>query len=189
MSDSLFHFVFPFIAIMATGLKMKHKVTIAIVLAIVAVGLDADHFFGLDARATFHNVFVTLLVPLALFGIAMVYEKRGDFWKHFFLIGVLVMFSHPAVDLFVGSGGVALFYPVSDEKYLFDFIHVPVTMPDGVVGSVISSEGVGLTVFMLFIFAIIFVNRFIDFLKRDKSLSRAVRDTVRSEEKEIEKGL
>lgn len=190
MSDSLFHFVFPLLAILATGLKIKHKIIIGVVLALIAVGLDADHFFGLEARGTFHNIYITLLLPLLLFGLAMRFEKRGTFWKHFMLIAVLVMFSHPAVDLFVGGAGVKLFYPFSDQSYLFNFVSVPITLPDGTIAQVVSSEGVGLSIFVLFVLGIIFTEDLVDILVKYKHHpERAVKRTVVKEERRIKKNL
>ena len=187
MSDSLFHFVFPFLAIMATGLKLKHRIVVAAVLASLAVFLDVDHFFGLVARGTFHNIFVTLLLPFSLFLLALKFEKKGNFWKNITLMAALVLFSHPAADMFVGHAGVKIFYPISDEKYLFDFVSFPVTLPDGFVAHAISSEGVGLSIFTVFLLGVIFVEDFVNVLIKTKSLVKAFRKTVLKEERKIER--
>lgn len=187
MSDSLFHFVFPFLAIMATGIKMKHRIIVALILASLAVLLDIDHFFGMVARGTLHNVFVTLLLPFSLFLIALKFEKRGNFWKNIFLMTALVLFSHPMVDMFVGSAGVKILYPLSEESYLFNFIKIPITLPDGFVASIISSEGIGFSIFTLFIFGIIFVEDFVNILTRSKRPDKAFEKTLEKEEKKIEK--
>ncbi len=189
MSDSLFHFVFPFLAIMATGLRIKHRIVVAVALASLAVLLDIDHFLGFVPRGTFHNIFITLLLPALLFLIAFKFEKKGDFWKTVTLMSALVLFSHPMVDMFVGDAGVRIFYPFSDKSYLFNFISVPVTLPNGFIANVISSEGIGLSIFVLFIFGIIFVEDFVNILTKYKSTERALKKTMKIEEKRIKKGL
>lgn len=189
MSDSLFHFVFPFLAILASGLKMRHRILVALILASLAVVLDVDHFFGLLARGTFHNIFVTLLLPIALFGVALKFEKKGTFWKTTTLMAALVLFSHPAIDLFVGSAGVHLFYPASNVDFLFNPISIPVTLPTGFVAHAISSEGIGFSIFFLFVLGIIFAEDLVKMLTRYKSAERALEKTVVLEEKKLKKNL
>ncbi len=187
MSDALFHFTFPFLAIMATGLKMKHRIIVATILALLAVSLDVDHFFGMVARGTFHNVFVTLLLPIAIFLVALKFEKKGNFWKTVALMTALVLFSHPMVDLFVGSAGVKIFYPFSTESYLFNFIRVPITLPDGFVASIVSSEGIGMSIFVIFIFGVIFVEDFVRILTHTKRPEAAFEKTMIKEQRKIKK--
>lgn len=189
MSDSLFHFVFPFLAIMATGLKIKHRIAVAFTLAMLAVLLDVDHLFGMVARGTLHNVFVTLLLPLGLFVVALKFEKTGTFWKTVTLMAALVLFSHPMVDMFVGNAGVHIFYPLSDQMYLFNFIQIPLTLSNGTVVSVISSEGIGMSMFVLFIFGVIFVEDFVNMLAKTKDPEAAFIEAIEKEERNIERQL
>lgn len=174
---------------MATGLKIRHRIAVALILASLAVALDIDHFFGLLARGTFHNIFVTVLLPLALFGLALRFEKKGIFWKTVTLMAALVLFSHPAIDMFVGSGGVHLFYPLSNVDLLFSGISLPVTLPTGFVAHAISNEGIGFSIFFLFVLGIIFAEDLVKMLTRYKSPGKAIEKTVEMEGKKIKKSL
>ncbi|TAL48548.1 hypothetical protein EPN87_00270 [archaeon] len=189
MSDALFHFVFPFLAIMATGLKIKHRIAVAFTLAMFAVLLDVDHLFGMLARGTLHNVFVTLLLPFSLFLIALNFERKGTFWKTVTLMAALVLFSHPMIDMFVGQAGVHIIYPFSDQMYLFNFIRIPLTLADGTVASIISSEGIGMSMFVLFAFGVIFVEDFVKMLPKAKGTEMALVETIEKEERNIERQL
>lgn len=141
------------------------------------------------ARGTLHNVFVTLLLPLSLFLLALKIEKKGNFWKNVMLMTALVLFSHPMVDMFVGNAGVEILYPVSRASYLFNFVSIPVTLPSGFVAHAVSSEGIGLSIFVLFIFGIIFVEDFVRILTKTRNTEKALEKAVETEERKIEKEL
>lgn len=162
--DSLFHFVFPIIAALAARIKVKHLVRITLASAFVTVLLDLDHFIGIE-RATFHNVFLTILVPLVLLLLSFQF-KQNRFAKGFFFLLLIFLSSHVFLDLFsspaTGNGigiiegqGVALFYPLSATKYAIEFnIYIPLGIyPNYMEGYLVSSLGFGILLF----FAIILV--------------------------------
>lgn len=112
MPDILFHFIFPIIAMLATRPKVKHRITTIIILAFIgSVVMDLDHFDPFVARGTFHNIFVTLLIPLVLIVLAFMYEKKGTYYKNLSIVLLLVLFSHTIADMF-SEGEVKLFYPI-----------------------------------------------------------------------------
>jgi len=189
--DTLFHFVFPLIIILAARPNIKHKITIAIIFALLAsLFIDLDHFGPLLARGTFHNVFVTLLIPAALFVLAMKFEKKGNNFKNMSLILLLVLFSHPIADMFT-EGGVALFYPITDQRFDFTGLSVlsPIPINTGSDAYIVSTAGVGLTIYFLMLLGIIFVEDFVTILKKEKRIDRAIEKTIKKEESRIEKDL
>src|SRR5437867_12553870 len=98
--DALFHFIFPLIALLAARVKIKHELPVALGLAFSAAALDIDHFFGMVARATLHNIFVVLLFPLALFILSLRFEKASNYYKNITLTLLLFWLSHPISDMF-----------------------------------------------------------------------------------------
>ena len=63
--DSLFHFIFPIIAALAAKVHVKHEIRNILIVGVLAVLIDVDHFVGVE-RATFHNIFVTVLIPIII---------------------------------------------------------------------------------------------------------------------------
>lgn len=122
--DTLFHFIFPLIAMMAARIKVKHSIRVSIILAAAAALIDVDHFFGLVARGTFHNIFVTVLFPIVLF--LIFFKKKNKHYMHLSLILLLFLVSHPILDMFT-EGGVELFYPFSNQMY--DLSKFSLTIP------------------------------------------------------------
>ncbi len=187
--DTLFHFVFPFFALMIARIKFKHRLPIAFLLAASTALLDIDHFSPFVSRGTFHNIFFTLFLPLTVFALAFFFEKRSTYIKNISLTLALFWFSHPMADVFTGSAPVLLFYPVSDMPVFLNSLRVPITLPSGVTASIIDSGGIGLTIFFLMILSAIFVEDFVRFLMRYRKPGRAFEKTVELEQKKIEKEL
>ncbi len=187
--DTLFHFVFPFFALMIARIKFKHRLPIAFVMAASAALLDVDHFFGMVPRGTLHNVFVTLLLPLSIFVIAFLFEKKGTYIKNVSLTLALFLFSHPLADVFTGQAPVKMFYPLSNMDVWLNSFKVlsPIPMANGFVPTVVDSGGIGLLIYFLMILSVIFVEDFIKILMRVRNPERAFERTVKKEEKKIEK--
>jgi hypothetical protein len=82
--DTLFHFIFPIIAALAARLNVKHPIKSILAAAVLTVLIDVDHFIGLE-RIAFHNVFVTILLPLALLYLSF-HFKMSKYAKGFFLL-------------------------------------------------------------------------------------------------------
>jgi hypothetical protein len=162
--DTLFHFVFPIIAALAARLNVKHPIKSILGAAVLTVLIDVDHFIGLE-RMAFHNVFVTILVPLILLYLAF-HFKANRYVKGFFLLLLIFLSSHLFLDLFsynvFGSGigiiegsGVALFYPLSNTLYSVEFnIKIPLTLstpPYAIEGYLVSSLGFGILMYFIII--------------------------------------
>lgn len=152
--DSLFHFVFPIIAALAARINMKHKIKTILAAASITVLLDLDHFIGIE-RATLHNVFITILLPLLLLYLAF-HFRMNRYVKGFFFLLLIFLSSHLFLDLFssdfgsgigITSGGVALFYPLSLNAYSVNF-NIQISK-----GYIASSLGLGILLY----FAIIIV--------------------------------
>ncbi len=189
--DTLFHFIFPMIVFLASGIKIKHKIMTAVILGLLAsMFIDSDHFFGLSTRGTFHNIFITLLIPITIFVIAMKYERKSNYWKYFGLALTLAMFSHPIADMFDPNGlGVQLFYPFSNAYFNLNWPTFQVPLPSGQLVYVVSSGGLGLFTFFMMILGIIFVEDFIRILKKEKKVEKAVGRTIKYEERKIKREL
>src|SRR5437867_7562976 len=117
--DALFHFTFPLIALLAARVKIKHEIPVMLGLAFSAAFLDIDHFFGMVARGTLHNIFVVFFFPLALFFLSLKFEKGGTYYKNISLTLLLFWFSHPISDMFNVGEGVLFFYSFSNDYYNF----------------------------------------------------------------------
>jgi membrane-bound metal-dependent hydrolase YbcI (DUF457 family) len=153
----------------------------------IAVFLDIDHFIGVT-RGSLHNIFVTLLLPIILFILALKLEKKGDYYKNVSLVLLLFLFSHPILDMFTEEG-VVLFYPFSTQFYDLSYLSLTIVLPSGIQAYVISTAGVGLTIYFLMVLSAIFVEDFLKVLKRERKLEKALVKTMEEEEKKIEKEL
>jgi membrane-bound metal-dependent hydrolase YbcI (DUF457 family) len=183
--DALFHFLFPLMAALAARFHIKHGIGTVLTLAMLAMFLDIDHLFGVT-RATFHNVFITLLIPLVIVFIAFKYEKKGNYYKMLSLALLLFLFSHPILDMFT-EGGVAWLYPFSDTYYA-PTLSITVDI-SGSAAPLISTASIGLLIYFGILMLVLFLEDLISILKREHSLLRAAEDPIRLEEKRIKKNL
>lgn len=180
--DSLFHFIFPIIAALAARLNIKHPIRTIVGAAVLSVLIDLDHFFiGPGYRALFHNVFVTILIPLLLLYLSF-HFRLDRYKKGFFLLLLIFMSGHLLVDLFsfpiygnsigiVEGEGLSIFYPISKTRYSMDFsITIPMTIPTSpqtVEGYIVSSLGFGLLAyFVLIIVPCLFLDDIIEIAER-----------------------
>jgi len=158
--DPLFHFLFPLIVLLGVKVKIKHKLIVAFFLAFLAILPDVDIMIGVH-RATFHNIFVTLLLPLAGVVLAFKYDKPPDFfWRKISILTLAFLISHPIIDLFTPdifihekiseNPGVKLLYPLSNE-----YFRIP-TIPLTVFSDQPNTE-LNLSLGFLFYFLIIFM--------------------------------
>ncbi|NIM46727.1 MAG: hypothetical protein GTN40_01035 [Candidatus Aenigmarchaeota archaeon] len=162
--DSLFHFVFPIIAALAARINIKHPIRTILATAIITVLIDLDHFIGIE-RATFHNVFVTVLIPIILILLTLNLKSK-HYLKGFSFILLIFLSSHTFVDMFssppLGGGigiiegtGVALFYPLNNEYYSINFnIGIPLRIsvsPYMIEGYIVSSLGFGILLYFIII--------------------------------------
>ena len=192
MADILFHFIFPIIAMLATRPKVKHRITVIVLFAFIAsFVIDLDHFGPFVARGTFHNVFVTVLIPVIFIILAFIYEKKGTYYKNLSITLLLVLFSHPILDMF-DEGGVNFFYPISNTVYSLTEFNIaspiPINVP-GITAYILKAEGVGLTIYFSMLLSIIFVEDFITVLQKIKEPDKAFLKTLQKEENKIRKEL
>jgi membrane-bound metal-dependent hydrolase YbcI (DUF457 family) len=182
--DSLFHFVFPLIIALAARVHLKHGLLWVLGLSLAAVLLDLDVFFV--HRATLHNLFVTLLLPAILVAFAFQYEKRGNKYKTLSLLLLLFLLSHTILDMGTESG-VQLLYPFTDQVYQFSG-GVSVGLPIGS-GYLVSGLGISLLLYLFLLILVLFVEDFVKYFERDRNVERALKDTIKKEEKKLKKEL
>ena len=148
--DSLFHFVFPVIAALAARVHIKHPVRNILIAAFLAVAVDIDHFIGIP-RVTTTNIFVLVIIPL-LFVFYAFSKKKSYNLKGLSILILIFLSSHLFLDIF--TGGVGLFYPLTDAVYGIDF-NIPIAWTNyaglGYEGLLVSSLGVGITLYFLLI--------------------------------------
>ena len=161
--DTLFHFIFPIIAALAARINIKHPIRTILIAAFITVLIDLDHFIGFE-RATFHNVFVTVLIPLILLVLSF-HFKLKRYIKGFFFILLIFLSSHLFLDLFsspafgdsigITKGSIALFYPLSTAGYSINFnLRTPlesVYSQHTIEGYVVSSLGFGILLYFIII--------------------------------------
>jgi membrane-bound metal-dependent hydrolase YbcI (DUF457 family) len=190
--DTLFHFIFPIIAALAARLNIKHPVKTILGVSFFALFIDLDHFIpGPANRALFHNIFVTLLIPLLILFLAF-HFKLSRYKKGLILLVLIFMTGHLFMDMFsnvYGEGigitetkyGVGLFYPLSNAKYFLNFnIKIPLITSDGssIEGYLVSSLGFGiLAYFIIIIVPCLFLDDIIDITeKKHESFRKASKE-------------
>lgn len=193
--DSLFHFVFPIIAALAVRLNIKHPIRTILLASFITLLIDLDHFIGLE-RATFHNIFITFLIPL-IFLFFSFHLKLNRYVKGFFLLLLIFLSSHVFLDLFsspaFGEGigiseerGVALFYPLSNSRYSINFnIKIPLKtnfLPYAVEGYIVSSLGFGILLYFIIILVpCLFLDDIIEIAeKKHEKLIKATKEFMRN---------
>jgi len=184
--DTLFHFIFPIIAALAARLNIKHPIRSILGTAFIALLIDIDHFIGLD-RATFHNIFVTILIPVILLFLAF-HLKLNRYTKKFLFILLIFLSSHLFLDLFppptsggyigiIEDEGVSLFYPLSTTQYEINFdVKIPLktsSSPYTVEGYLISSLGFGMLLyFIIILIPCLFLDDIIELAERKQEKLR-----------------
>lgn len=106
--DPVTHLVLPLLILLAARLPPR----LAVPLSFFAIFPDFDSLLG-PHRAFLHNVFVTVLIPLAF----VLWSRR--YRPPLVLPGAIVLFymvSHVALDY----SGVALLYPLFDGAFYFE---------------------------------------------------------------------
>jgi len=180
--DTLFHFVFPIIAALAARIHVKHPVKIILSTALLAVLIDLDHFIFLE-RATFHNVFITILLPFLLIFLSF-HFKTKYFIKGFFILLLLFLSSHTFLDTF--TGGVALLYPLSEQYYSINFaLTIPLESkfsPYLIEGVIVSSLGLGIFLyFLVIILPCLFLDEIIEKMEeKHEDFLKAFKDLLKS---------
>jgi membrane-bound metal-dependent hydrolase YbcI (DUF457 family) len=105
--DPLFHFIFPVLILLA--LKIEPRKVLLLSPFTLLPDLDAlipPH------RAVLHNLVICLIIPMIF--IFYSYYRKKEYLGHFLIIQFFLI-SHLVLD--IDAGGVALFYPFSDDAY------------------------------------------------------------------------
>jgi len=182
--DSTFHFIFPLIIALAARVHLRHGIEWVLGMSLATVLLDLDVFF--IHRATFHNLFVTLLIPAILVALAFHYEKRGTKYKTLSLVLLLFLFSHPLLDMGT-EGGVQLLYPFSSQVFQFTG-GLAIDLPVGT-GYLVSGLGISLLFYFVVLLLVLFIEDFIRYFGQGKGVEKALEKTIRTEKRKIRKEL
>lgn len=186
--DAAFHFFFVMFFLFAARVHIKHHSLAPLFFAFVTMFPDIDHFFGLQSRVTFHNVFFTVLFPLALVAIAFLFEKKGVFWKQFAIILLVVLAIHPVLDLPTENHlyQVKYFWPVSQKGFSLDSSDFAPYFSIAQEHFLISPLSVSIALALLLMLPVWFLEETVDFMARKKeNAEEAAEDTLR----EFEDGL
>jgi len=174
--DTIFHFLFPVITALAAKVHVKHELRDILIAGAFTVLIDLDHFIGVE-RATFHNIFITLLLPIIIVLLAFSFKTKYDF-KGFSILLLIFLSSHLILDVF-SEGPIAIFYPISDSYYKFDFnIIIPLESNFVSEGYLISTLGIGILIYFIMIFLpCLFLDDIIEIMeKKHESFRKALKD-------------
>jgi membrane-bound metal-dependent hydrolase YbcI (DUF457 family) len=106
--DPATHLAIPLLILLAARMNPR----LVVPLSFFALFPDFDSLFGIH-RQLFHNIFVTVLIPLAF----LIYAKaRKPGWVLPIAIIMFYLISHVMLDL----SGVALLYPFYQEAFYFE---------------------------------------------------------------------
>lgn len=118
------HFLMSIVAGLAVGLHLESKLrkySLILILAIAATCIDLDHLlpvYHLNDVKALHNVFVFIVLPIALFLIFYVYERgKGSSLGQRACLLLTVMFVGTMFLDGISESGLPLFYPFSSERY------------------------------------------------------------------------
>ena len=178
--DSLFHFIFPLIALLAARVRFrKHSIPTIMAVVSVAVLIDVDHYFGMVPRGTFHNLFITLFLPLGLLYLSFRYGVEKH--RQISIALLIVLTSHVILDMF-SEGAVYLFYPLSMQAFSLAAFYL--TTPEGYY--LVSSSSIGLLVYFAMLSGCFFLED-IDFfiLKKKIKFRYALKYALKKEEKNL----
>lgn len=175
--DTLFHFMLALIGGFALNSRRSYSVLFLFSAALVSVLIDADHFI-FAYRRTFHNVFTVVLIPLALFYLAYLYEDRRSIrLQSFFLVLMVMLMGHVITDLAATPGGLMLFYPVSHAYYSVPKVEIMAT--SDFYSPLVSTLGIALLLYGLLISFGLFIEDFIYFFEeKHEKLKRALSDAL-----------
>jgi membrane-bound metal-dependent hydrolase YbcI (DUF457 family) len=177
--DSLFHFLFPLIAMLAARIRLSHGLVTVLGISAAAVLIDVDHYFGFVPRGTFHNVFVTVLLPVTLLALSFRYGVERH--RQISIALLLVMTSHVMLDMF-SEGAVYLLYPLSMQQFSLAAFYLMTA--EGYY--VVTSSSIGLLIYFCIIGMCFFLEDIDLFLVRKHVQFRyALKYAFRKEEKRL----
>ena len=166
-------------ALLAARVKFNsHKLITIVGLSAAAVLIDLDVFFGPLHRGLFHNVFVTVLLPVSLLALSFRYGLERH--RQVSIALLIVLSSHVILDMF-SEGVVYLFYPLSMQGFSL----MAAGMLPGY-GSLVSTSSIGLLIYFAMLSGCFFLED-IDFfiLKKHISFRYALKYALKKEEKNL----
>lgn len=175
--DSLFHFLFVFLLLLAARIHLTHHRFAPLFLSVLTLVPDADHYFGLIARASLHNVFVTVLFPLVLLGIAFLFEKKGVFFKQLALLVLVCLLVHPILDL-PGDIGVQFLYPLSDQAFALGNLGIFVPIQTGQLVPLVSSTSIAIVLALVLMLPVFFLEQIIGKIENTEEAKNGVLGTA-----------
>ncbi|MGB9635806.1 MAG: helix-turn-helix domain-containing protein [Thermoplasmata archaeon] len=124
ITDVLFHIIISFVLALIVNVKVKHKYWLYLGAAIGINGfIDSDHLISIYFGNVniFHNMFVFVIIPLAIYGIAFAYGalKRNPIFPVIALMIFAITLSHMYLDVAAGTP-ILLQYPFSTNKFIFN---------------------------------------------------------------------
>ncbi|MBU1197398.1 hypothetical protein KJ765_02695 [Candidatus Micrarchaeota archaeon] len=163
--DSLFHFLFGFIAALALDLHKRHKLWFVGLAALMGVLLDFDYFLTSTTLRPFHNVFIAIVLPIGLFFILRHFRSHWSAreLEFFFLVMAAMLTGHLVADMFLDHE--AILFPLTDATFSFvDLQHlIPFEFKP-----FISPLGIALVVYTIVILLIRFAEDYVYFRERRK---------------------
>ncbi|MEM4389369.1 MAG: hypothetical protein QXG98_01765 [Candidatus Micrarchaeia archaeon] len=157
MATAGFHFLFTLIALYAARLHVRHHHLAPLLFAFLAFFPDVDFFIGVH-RATFHNLFVTLALPLVAFALSLRY-RRAVILQESLLVAMLVLLSHPVFDLFYGP--VELLYPLSRAEFSLADLQLTVWL-SGAQRVLVSAPDFGMLAYMIILVPAFFLEEILE---------------------------
>lgn len=123
-TDVAFHILISFILALIVNVRLRHKYWLYLMAAIaINFFIDGDHFLApfFNNVGIFHNMFVFVIIPLAIYGIAFIYgqKKRKGVYPAIALMFFAITLSHLFIDAADGSP-IFLQFPLSTTKFIFN---------------------------------------------------------------------
>ena len=117
------HFLISIVAGLGVGLHLedkKKKYILLCAMAVATAGIDLDHILPIYETVgvkIFHNVFVFVVLPVSLFLLFMVLDKKRESTiRQRAMLGLCVMFAgHMFTDAI--TSGVPLYYPFTSARF------------------------------------------------------------------------
>ncbi len=122
--QSIVHFLLSIVAGLAIAPHIENrtkKYSLIFLLALATTSIDLDHFLPFYQETgikIFHNVFVFVVFPIALFLAFCLYERKkgSSIMQRVSLLLCIMFVGHMFLDA-ISAGGLPLFYPLSSFKF------------------------------------------------------------------------
>jgi membrane-bound metal-dependent hydrolase YbcI (DUF457 family) len=148
--------------ILVKGMRLDYKIWTVILLALLSVLIDEDHFWF--QRLYLHNIFIVTALALATLAFYLMKQEKA---KGYAMILTVMVIGHLLVDMSYGQG-LHLMYPLSRDLYVLPQIgvgvnkdlQVEVAKSSSLTECIITPTGVVLAAYFGLIFAMIAAKKF-----------------------------